>query len=87
MFRPGNDKVVVKLEEAVAKTEAGLEIPEGARERPLRGVVQFVGKDVTDYVVGDVIVFPKWTGFDVKILEQDMIIMYADEVWGVYEEE
>ena len=60
----------------------GLEIPDEQRERPDESEVLFVGKDVLQYEAGDIVIYPKWTGFDIKVGNEECIIMFEDEIWG-----
>ena len=91
-FRPLHDRVVVKRIDAEEKTKGGIIIPDTAKEKPQEGEVVAVGPGARDedgdYIkpelnVGDRILFGKWSGSEVKIDGQDLIIMKESDVLGV----
>jgi chaperonin GroES len=84
MFKPGSDKVVVRKPVAKTTTAGGLEIPDEQRERPDESPVLYLGDGAVQYKVGQIVVYPKWTGFDIKIGVEDCIIMFESEIWGGY---
>ncbi len=93
-FRPLHDRVVVKRIEAEEKSAGGIIIPDTAKEKPSQGEIVAVGpggRDETgklipiDLQVGDVILFGKWSGTEVKIDGQDLLIMKESDVMGVIE--
>ncbi len=92
--RPLGDRILIKRVEEVEKTRGGLFIPDSAKERPLEGNVIAVGsgkrlEDGTlvklDVKVGDVILFGKYTGTEIKVDGIDHIIVREDEVLGIIE--
>src|SRR5205085_10383008 len=94
-FRPLHDRVVVKRIDADAKTKGGIIIPDTAKEKPSQGEVLAVGpggRDEAgklmpiDVAVGDRVLFGKWSGTEVKIDGEDLIIMKESDVMGVIEE-
>jgi chaperonin GroES len=94
-FRPLHDRVVVKRIEAEEKTAAGIIIPDTAKEKPSQGEVIAVGpggRDETgkltpiDVKVGDTVLFGKWSGTEVKIDGQDLLIMKESDIMGVIEQ-
>ena len=94
-FRPLHDRVVVKRIEAEAKTAAGIIIPDAAKEKPSQGEVIAVGpggRDESgklipiDIQVGDRVLFGKWSGTEVKIDGQELLIMKESDVMGVLTE-
>src|SRR5215475_6489188 len=94
-FRPLHDRVVVKRIEAEEKTTAGIIIPDTAKEKPSQGEVIAVGpggRDETgklipiDLKVGDRVLFGKWSGTEVKIDGEELLIMKESDVMGVLEE-
>jgi chaperonin GroES len=94
-FRPLHDRVVVKRVTAEEKTAGGIIIPDTAQEKPSQGEVIAVGpggRDESgklipiDIKVGDRILFGKWSGSEVKIDGQELIIMKESDVMGVLEE-
>ena len=91
-FRPLHDRVVVRRIEAEEKTSGGIIIPDTAKEKPQEGEVVAVGpgaraEDGTvtalDVQAGDRILFGKWSGTEVKIDGEDLIIMKESDVLGV----
>jgi chaperonin GroES len=93
-FRPLHDRVVVKRIDAEEKTAGGIIIPDTAKEKPSQGEVIAVGpggRDESgklvpiDVKVGDVVLFGKWSGTEVKIDGQDLLIMKESDVMGIIE--
>ena len=93
-FRPLHDRVVVRAIEDEAKTSGGIIIPDTAKEKPQQGEIIAVGsggRDESgklipiDLKVGDRILFGKWSGTEVKIDGQDLLIMKETDVMGVIE--
>ena len=91
-FRPLGDRVLVKRVEEATTTKGGIIIPDTAKEKPQEGEVIAVGKGVRDedgefvaldVAVGDRILFGKWSGTEVKIEGDDLIIMKESDVLGV----
>ena len=91
-FRPLGDRVLVKRVEEESKTKGGIIIPDTAKEKPQEGEVVAVGPGARDedgdYIkpelnVGDRILFGKWSGSEVKIDGEDLIIMKESDVLGV----
>ena len=93
-FRPLGDRVLVKRVEEETKTKGGIIIPDTAKEKPQEGEVVAVGpgarNDKGDIVAldvkaGDRILFGKWSGTEVKVDGQDLLIMKESDVLGVIE--
>ena len=93
-FRPLHDRVVVKRIDAEEKTRGGIIIPDTAKEKPQEGEVVAVGagaRDETgklvplDVKIGDRVLFGKWSGTEVKIDGQDLLIMKETDIMGVVE--
>ena len=91
-FRPLHDRVVVKRIEAEEKTTGGIIIPDTAKEKPSQGEVIAVGpggRDESgqlipiDVQVGDRVLFGKWSGTEVKIDSQELLIMKESDIMGV----
>ena len=91
-FRPLGDRVLVKRVEEEAKTKGGIIIPDTAKEKPQEGEVIAVGPGARDdsgkrieldLKAGDRILFGKWSGTEVKIDGDDLIIMKESDVLGV----
>jgi chaperonin GroES len=91
-FRPLHDRVVVKRLDSEEKTKGGIIIPDTAKEKPQEGEVVAVGpgsRDDThrlvplDVKAGDRVLFGKWSGTEVKIDGQDLLIMKESDILGV----
>ena len=91
-FRPLGDRVLVKRVEEESKTKGGIIIPDTAKEKPQEGEVVAVGPGARDdngklqpldLKAGDRILFGKWSGTEVKIDGDDLIIMKESDVLGV----
>lgn len=91
-FRPLHDRVLVRRVEAEEKTLGGIIIPDTAKEKPQEGEVVAVGPGARDdsgkvnaleLKAGDRILFGKWSGTEVKIDGEDLIIMKESDVLGV----
>ena len=94
-FRPLHYRVVVKRVTADEKTAGGIIIPDTAQEKPSQGEVVAVGPGGRDEAgklipidikVGDRVLFGKWSGTEVKIDGQDLLIMKESDVMGIVEE-
>jgi chaperonin GroES len=93
-FRPLHDRIVVRRIEAEEKTKGGVIIPDTAQEKPMQGEVIAVGpgaRDEQGKVVpldvkeGDRILFGKWSGTEVKIDGDELLIMKESDVMGILE--
>jgi chaperonin GroES len=93
-FRPLHDRVVVRRLEAEEKTAGGIIIPDTAKEKPMEGEVIAVGpgaRDETGKLVpldvksGDRILFGKWSGTEVKLDGEDLLIMKESDIMGIVE--
>jgi chaperonin GroES len=93
-FRPLHDRVVVRRADAEEKTAGGIIIPDTAKEKPQQGEVLAVGpgkRDATgklvplDVKAGDQILFGKWSGTEVKVDGEDLLITKEDGIMGVVE--
>jgi chaperonin GroES len=91
-FRPLHDRVVVKRLEGEEKTKAGIIIPDTAKEKPQEGQIIAVGPGARDengklvpldVKTGDRILFGKWSGTEVKIDGQELLIMKESDILGV----
>jgi len=93
-FRPLHDRVVIRRIEGEEKTKGGIIIPDTAKEKPQEGEVIAVGpgaRDENGKVVpldlkaGDRVLFGKWSGSEVKIDDEDLLIMKESNIMGVIE--
>src|SRR5487761_699694 len=91
-FRPLHDRVVIERVDAEAKTAGGIIIPDTAQEKPQQGNVIAVGpggRDESgklipiDIKIGDRILFGKWSGTEVKLDGQELLIMKESDIMGV----
>ena len=91
-FRPLHDRVVVRRIEADEKTKGGIIIPDTAREKPSEGEIIAVGPGGRDengkltpmgVKAGDRVLFGKWSGTEVKIDGEDLLIMKESDIMGV----
>ncbi len=94
-FRPLHDRIVVKRIDAEEKTAGGIIIPDTAKEKPQEGEVIAVGSGTLndkgelralDVKAGDRILFGKWSGTEVRIDGEDLLIMKESDIMGVIEE-
>ena len=94
-FRPLHDRVLVRRVEAEEKTAGGIIIPDTAKEKPQEGEVVAAGAGAKsedgkitplDVKAGDRILFGKWSGTEVKIDGEDLLIMKESDIMGVIEE-
>jgi chaperonin GroES len=93
-FRPLHDRVVVRRLNAEEKTAGGIIIPETAKEKPMEGEVIAVGAGARneqgqivalDVKAGDRILFGKWSGTEVKIDGEELLIMKESDIMGIIE--
>ena len=91
-FRPLHDRVLVRRIEAEEKTAGGIIIPDSAQEKPSEGEIVSVGEGARDddgdripldVKAGDRVLFGKWSGTDVKIDGEDLLIMKESDIMGV----
>ena len=93
-FRPLHDRVVVKRIDAEEKSKGGIIIPDTAKEKPSQGQVVAVGpggRDEAGKIIppdvkaGDRVLFGKWSGTEVKLDNEDLIIMKESDIMGIVE--
>ncbi len=93
-FRPLHDRVLVRRIESEQKTAGGIIIPDSAQEKPSQGEIIAVGsgakaEDGTvtalDVKAGDTILFGKWSGTEIKIDNEDLLIMKESDIMGIIE--
>ena len=91
-FQPLHDRIAVEVIEKEQKTAGGIIIPDNAKEKPVEGKVVAVGKGARDssgkivpldVKVGDIIMFGKWAGNEVKIDGKEILIMKESDVIGI----
>lgn len=93
-FRPLHDRVVVRRLEGEEKTAGGIIIPDSAKEKPMQGAIVAVGPGARDesgkvqpldVKAGDTVLFGKWSGTEVKIDGEELLIMKESDIMGVLE--
>jgi chaperonin GroES len=91
-LKPLGDNVIVKQAAAETQTKSGLYVPEAAKEKPQRGEVLAVGagrfnkmgeRIPMDVAVGDTVIYSKYGGNEVKIEDEEYIILKADQIYAV----
>ncbi len=91
-FRPLHDRVLVRRIEAEEKTAGGIIIPDSAKEKPAEGEIVSVGSGTRaddgkitqlDVKVGDKVMFGKWSGTEVKLDGEDLLIMKESDILGI----
>ena len=91
-FRPLHDRVVVERLEAEEKTASGIIIPDSAQEKPMQGKIIAAGSgsrdesgkiQPLDVKEGDVVLFGKWSGTEVKLDGKDLLIMKESDIMGI----
>ncbi|MEJ6011268.1 co-chaperone GroES [Novosphingobium aquae] len=91
-FRPLHDRVLVRRVEAEGKTAGGIIIPDAAKEKPAEGEVVSVGSGARaengtitpmDVKAGDRVLFGKWSGTEVKVDGEDLLIMKESDILGI----
>ena len=94
-FRPLHDRVVVKRIDAEEKTAGGIIIPDTAKEKPMEGEVVAAGPGARgedgklqpmDVKAGDRVLFGKWSGTEVKVNGEELIIMKESDIMGVLDQ-
>jgi chaperonin GroES len=93
-FRPLHDRVVVRRLEEEERTKGGIIIPDTAKEKPMQGEVVAAGPgarneqgqiQALDVKAGDRVLFGKWSGTEVKIDGEDLLIMKESDIMGIIE--
>jgi chaperonin GroES len=94
-FRPLHDRVLIRRVEAEEKTSGGIIIPDTAKEKPMEGEVVAVGPGARgedgklqplDVKAGDRVLFGKWSGTEIKLDGEDLIIMKESDIMGVLDQ-
>ncbi len=91
-FKPLHDRVLVRRTEEEGKTSGGIIIPDTAKEKPIQGEILAVGtglKDESGKIValdvkpGDKVLFGKWSGTEIKVEGEDLVIMKESDIFGI----
>ena len=94
-FRPLHDRVLVKRVEEESKSKGGIIIPDSAKEKPMEGEVMSVGTGhksedgkvtALDVKAGDVVLFTKWAGTEVKVDGEELMIMKESDILAIVED-
>lgn len=94
-FRPLHDRVLVRRVESEQKTAGGIIIPDTAQEKPMEGEIIAAGNGrinddgkvtALDVKTGDRVIFGKWSGTEVKVNGEDLLIMKESDIMGVVED-
>lgn len=93
-IRPLNNRVVIKRIEELSRTPGGLFLPDSAKEKPIEGEVLAIGEGRVDDAgklipmtvkVGDRVVFTKYSGTEIKVGGEDLLLMREDDILGIVE--
>lgn len=84
-FKPLKDRVFVKYSEEVEKTSGGIYVPDVAKEKPQKGVVEAVGKEVKEVKVGNTILFDKFSGSKISMDNVEYLILKEEDILGIVE--
>ncbi len=91
-FKPLHDRVLVRRIEQDSKTSGGIIIPDNAKEKPIEGEILAVGSGARDdsgaiapldVKVGDTVIFGKWSGTEIKVDNEDLLIMKESDIFGI----
>jgi len=91
-FKPLHDRVAIQSLKTEEKTTGGIIIPDTAKEKPIQGLVVSIGSGIKDQngnviplevKVGDIVMYGKWGGTEVKIDNQELIIMKESDIMGI----
>lgn len=91
-FKPLHDRVLVRRIKQDSKTSGGIIIPDNAKEKPIEGEILAVGSGARDdsgaivpldVKVGDTVVFGKWSGTEIKVDNEDLLIMKESDIFGI----
>ena len=85
-FKPLKDRVFVKYSEEAEKTAGGIYIPESAKEKPQKGVIESVGSEVKEIKVGDIILFDKYSGSKINIDNNEYLIIKEEDILGIIQD-
>ncbi len=83
-FQPLGDRVFITYTEEMERTAGGIYVPDSAKEKPQRGIVQAVGKKVENVKVGDHVLFDKYSGSKLRIDDEECLILKEEDILGVF---
>ncbi len=84
-FKPLKDRVFVKYTEEGERTAGGIYIPDSAKEKPQKGIVEAVGSEVKEIKVGNTILFDKYSGSKVTMDNNEYLIIKEEDILGIVE--
>ncbi|MCK4277881.1 MAG: co-chaperone GroES [Desulfurellaceae bacterium] len=85
-FKPLADHLLAKLLESEEKTESGIIIPDTVKEKPQKAEIIEVGNEVENIKKNDKVLFAKYSGTEVKIGDEDYIILKEEDILGIFED-
>ncbi|MCS6897583.1 MAG: co-chaperone GroES [Nitrospira sp.] len=83
-FQPLGERVFVTYTEEMERTAGGIYVPDTAKEKPQRGIVQAIGKKVENVKVGDHVLFDKYSGTKLRIDDEECLILKEEDILGVF---
>jgi len=83
-FQPLGERVFVTYNEELDKTAGGIYVPDSAKEKPQRGVVQAIGKKVENVKIGDQVLFDKYSGSKLRIEDEECLILKEEDILGIF---
>ena len=83
-FQPLAARVFVTYTEELDRAAGGIYVPDSAKEKPQRGVVQAVGKKVENVKIGDHVLFDKYSGSKLRIEDEECLILKEEDILGVF---
>ncbi len=83
-FSPLGDRVFVTYTEELDRTAGGIYVPDSAKEKPQRGIVQGIGKKVESVKVGDQVLFDKYSGSKLRIDDEECLILKEEDILGIF---
>ncbi|MCP9454532.1 MAG: co-chaperone GroES [Nitrospira sp.] len=83
-FQPLGERVFVTYTEEMERTAGGIYVPDTAKEKPQRGIVQAVGKKVENVKVGDHVLFDKYAGTKLRLDDEECLILKEEDILGVF---
>ena len=82
-FQPLGDRLFVTYTEEMERT-SGIYVPDSAKEKPQRGIVQAIGKKVENIKVGDQVLFDKYSGSKLRIEDEECLILKEEDILGIF---
>ena len=96
-LRPLGDRVLVRIVEAENKTKSGIIIPDANKEKPLTGKIVAIGPGkrhesgkvfpINEIKIGDIVLYGKFSGIEVKVNDETLLLLNSDDLLGILEED